>query len=274
MRLSKSEMVTVPSLSSLQQWFDSEPGQVVLEVERNLLRPLLSNCFGYHLLQLGADPRHCLYSDSRVRRKLRAGPEPITAALSVCCGYDALPFASDSLDVVIIHHVLEFAANPHGVLRELQRITVPGGRVFVLAFNPWSLHGLRSLYGRMSGRGHWQNRYLPARRVADWMQLLGFDTAPAAYGLHRPPWAMTRLLPRRAAAHTWQQHWPGGSVYLISGVKQIAPLTPVRPRWAPASAIGLPVARPSVGRHAACVSREPDRQSPAPTHPVDAMEHH
>ena len=194
----------------LQDWFNTETGGAMLAVERDLLQPVLSNSFGYHLLQLGVDPRHCLYGDSRVRRKLRAGPGPEHSELNAYCDFDALPFAGDSLDVVIIHHVLEFAANPHAVLREIQRVTLPGGRVFVLGFNPWSLQGLRTLYGRMSGRGIWQNRMLSAHRVNDWMELLGFETEPAIYAFHRPPLALQGLPPTAPEA-SWLRRGNGVS---------------------------------------------------------------
>lgn len=238
----------------LQDWFNSEPGLAMLAVERELLKPVLSNSFGYHLLQLGIDPRHCLYEDSRVRRKLRAGPGPGHPELATRCDFDALPFASDSLDVVILHHVLEFAANPHAVLREIQRVTLPGGRVFVLGFNPWSLQGLRTLYGRLSGRGIWQNRVLSAHRVRDWMELLGFETEPATYAFHRPPLALPGLPPTAPEA-SWLRRFPAGAVFLVSAVKQVATLTPVKPRWTPAGGLGLSIIRPSIGRQAA---RNPD----------------
>lgn len=257
MRFSSQRPTFAGLQPGLQDWFNTEPGRAMLAVERELLQPLLSNSFGYHLLQLGIDPRHCLYEDSRVRRKLRAGPGPGHSELAASCDFDALPFTSDSLDVVIIHHVLEFATNPHAVLREIQRVTLPGGRVFVLGFNPWSLQGVRTLYGRLSGRGIWQNRMLSAHRVSDWMELLGFETEPATYAFHRPPLALSGLPPTAPEA-SWLRRCPGGAVFLISAVKQVASLTPVKPRWAPAGGLGLSIIRPSIGRHAA---RNPDSAS-------------
>ena len=262
--------------ADLHRWFDSDAGRGLLAAECDLLRPLLSDSFGYHLLQLSIDQRHCLYQDSRVCRKLRAGPALGAPELAARCEYHALPFASDSQDVVIVHHVLEFSANPHIVLREIQRVTLPGGRVFVLGFNPWSLQGLRALRGRLRGRGPWQNSWLPAHRVADWMQLLGFETEPAAYMLQRPSLAlpaglragvadMARAARMRADRRDssaecatgpqgrlgWQRHWPVGAVWLISAVKQVAPLTPMKPRWAPANGLGLSLIQPGIGRQAA-----------------------
>ena len=38
-----------------------------------------------------------------------------------------LPFESQSIDLVVLPHVLEFSDNPHQVLREVERILRPEG---------------------------------------------------------------------------------------------------------------------------------------------------
>jgi ubiquinone/menaquinone biosynthesis C-methylase UbiE len=37
--------------------------------------------------------------------------------------------------------VLEFAAEPHAILREVDRVMMPVGRLVIVGFNPWSLWG-------------------------------------------------------------------------------------------------------------------------------------
>ncbi len=48
----------------------------------------------------------------------------------------ALPFAAASLDLVVLPHTLEFSADPHAVLREVERVLVPEGRVVTRASIP------------------------------------------------------------------------------------------------------------------------------------------
>lgn len=255
-----------PALAALQAgldaWFDSELGRALQATELELLHPVLGNSFGYHLLQLSIDHRQCLYGDSRILLKHRAGRRPRTdSPVDIDCEFDALPFASGSIDVVILHHVLEFAANPHAVLREVERVVLDGGKVFVLGYNPWSLQGVRTVYGRLSGRGIWQNHPLTASRVSDWMHLLGFETEPVSYAFHRPPvsWPQS-LLRTRPGLSPLLRRWPLGAVYLVSAVKQVAPLVPLKPRWQSANGLSpLPAIRPSIGRQAA---RRPGRWRP------------
>jgi ArsR family transcriptional regulator len=55
----------------------------------------------------------------------------------------ALPLPKDSADVVVVHQVLHFLADPQAVLKEAARILRPGGRLLVVDFAPHDLEFLR-----------------------------------------------------------------------------------------------------------------------------------
>jgi SAM-dependent methyltransferase len=62
-----------------------------------------------------------------------------------------LPFPGDAFDVVFNHEVLEHVADDQQVVREMVRVTRPGGYVVTFAPNrlwPWETHGI-----------HWRGRY-------------------------------------------------------------------------------------------------------------------
>src|SRR5690625_7466005 len=56
---------------------------------------------------------------------------------------EALPFETQSIDLILLPHVLENAYDSHQVLREIERVLVPEGLVIITGFNPLSLWGLR-----------------------------------------------------------------------------------------------------------------------------------
>jgi len=234
---------------ALHQWYQADLGRAVLTIEQRLLSRALTDCFGYHLLQLSIDNQLDLYRDCRVQRCYKAGPAPLAGAANfVQCNYHELPFESDSLDVVIVHHVLEFAANPHALLRELQRVIVPHGRVLLVGFNPWSLFGARMVFGHWRRNSIWHNHLLSAARVDDWLQLLGFETDQVDFGFHALPIDGARLC--RAAAggkmdNQWSRRLPGGGIYLITALKQVSTFIPLKPRWANPAAVLSPLAKPS-----------------------------
>ena len=57
--------------------------------------------------------------------------------------FEAMPFESESIDLVVMPHALEVSEDPHALLREVYRILIPGGRVILTGFNLMSLWGLR-----------------------------------------------------------------------------------------------------------------------------------
>lgn len=235
----------------MQAWLKSPLGAAMLEQEQRLVTDQLNDLFGYFALQLGFDGDVSLFDDCRVQRCFRAGPVlPQNAAsqLFVQCEFDALPFDTDSLDGVVVHHVLEFASNPHAVLRELYRVTLPQGRVLIVGFNPMSLFGARMLAGRAQAETLWHNHFLSATRVNDWLELLGFTVQKTQFGFHRLPFHRTAnyLSAGDAQWAVGLRYLPIGAVYVITAVKQVARATLIKTRWRPQVTINpLPVAKPS-----------------------------
>ncbi len=227
----------------LHAWFQSELGRTLLGIEQQMIDRCLTDCFGYHLLQLGVDSDLTLYDNCRVQRRFKAGLIPPTrlsdggSSTFVQCDAQELPFESDSLDVVIVHHAMEFAANPHAVLRELYRVTVPEGRIVLIGFNPWSLLGARMLAGRWRAHSIWRNHLLSVSRIHDWLELLGFAMQRIDYGFHRLPLHRTANW-MAASAHDWTRYWPGGGVYAITAIKQVSKFIPLKPlRMRPLTAL-------------------------------------
>ncbi len=213
-------------LLALEQWFDTDRGARILHQQQVLLDEVLGASFGYHLLQLSIDSRPRLFRDCRVQYKYRAHPSATSA--DVRSEFEELPFANESLDLVIVHHVQEFIDNPHQLLREIHRVVVPHGRVIVIGFNPWSPLGMFSRIGHWLPGSIWHNHLIEVGRMQDWLALLGFEASVKYYGHHTPnvlnkidqTW-LARLLKR----------WPFGSFYVVSAIKEELTMTPIIPRW-------------------------------------------
>ena len=218
--------VTERLLPMLEQWFNSERGNKLLTSQKLLIDEALSRCFGYHLLQLSVDSRIKLFDECRVQRKYCC--HPFAGGVNVNCNFEQLPFASESLDVVILHHVQEFVVDPHQMLREIQRVIVPHGHLIVFGFNPWSALGVYSQIARGFPDSMWHNHRISCRRMKDWLGLLGFKTAQIQYGFHHP-----QILERsdRPIIKHCLKNWPFGNFYLVSAIKQVTSITPVRPKW-------------------------------------------
>jgi len=63
-----------------------------------------------------------------------------------------LPLASQSVDLVVLPHVLESHDHPHEVLRETERVLMPEGQVVISGFNTGSLWRLRQMFSGGTAR--------------------------------------------------------------------------------------------------------------------------
>jgi SAM-dependent methyltransferase len=144
-----------------------------------------------------------------------------------------LPLATNSIDMVLLPHVLEFAAEPHAILREVDRVMMPEGRLVIVGFNPWSLWGLRSSVGFSRNDYPWNGRFVSLPRVKDWLALLGFDVNAGRLVGYAPPFDNVKL--RRTfdfmepAGDRW---WAvGGAVYMLQAIKRVRGMRLLTPAW-------------------------------------------
>ena len=225
--------LATPGLAGLRAWYQELAGQTVAELERDMAREILPNLFGYHLVQIG-ESANALCDFSRISHRVMLGLEdPSSSAASAIARPDALPLASNSVDVVILPHTLEFAPNPHGILREAERILIGEGHILIMGFNPWSTFGL---YRRALGwRGHapWSGDFLGLTRVRDWLGLLGFEVERVLRDSYRPPLKSLRWHQRTEFLERFGGHfWPMFSnLYVILARKRVATARPIPASW-------------------------------------------
>ncbi len=237
----------------LRDWYRTPLGERVSEQERDLLANVLPNLFGYYLLQVGMPVETDLLSSSRISRRFVIDSASTTIrapGAERCVGEPhQLPIQSDSVDVVLLPHTLEFSSEPHSVLRETERMLIAEGHVVILGFNPWSFWGVRQLFGRRSGLPPWCGQFLSPTRVRDWLALLGFGTVLARGFLYRPPLQQQRLMERLRFMEQLGARGPylpaGG--YVLVAKKRVATLTPLRRRWRPRrSLVASGLAKPTL----------------------------
>jgi SAM-dependent methyltransferase len=225
----------------LARWFETPLGARVLRAERAIIEPRLERLFGYHVLQLGGSEQHSLLHASSINHKIQFARRHRPGAVTPVARLEQLPLESDSIDVIIIHHGLDFADDSHTLLREASRVLRPGGHLLVLGFNPVSQWGLWKLFKR-GIQVPWSARFLSVGRLQDWFRLLDLHVEDKHCALYFPPFAATRF----ARTADWLERVgtgmanPLGGVYLFHCVKQVMPITPIVPRWRPLRA------RPSV----------------------------
>jgi SAM-dependent methyltransferase len=239
------------AIIELGGWLTTPPGQYLLAWEQERIDKAVFDIFGYHALQMGLPeldglranrmPHRWLASDSLTNpepliiappRDAGISTRPLKVPIGLHCRAEALPFPSNSLDLIVMPHTLELAQDPHVALAEATRVLVPEGRLVIVGFNPASLWGLRQRLGRTRrglGLGD-ENLFLPGSgefigywRLRDWLKLLSFDIEVGQFGCYRPPWSSEKWLGRAAwMESTGDRWWPVlGAVYFLVAVRRV-----------------------------------------------------
>lgn len=254
----------------MQAWFQTPPGRYLLDWEQVRMDQTVADVFGYHALQLGMPELDALranrmphrwFSNSSVESAQDAQPRRRAALIT---DFAALPFPENSLDLVVLPHTLEFHADPHTTLREVERVLVPEGRVVISGLNPASLWGLRQRRAKLYRRLGFGELYLPDAgefigywRLRDWLRLLSFEVESGGFGCYRPAVRTEKWIHRFAwmdrAGDRW---WPiFGAVYFLVAVKRVHGMRLLEPAWKrqkPIAAAPVSVARrarPTQGTH-------------------------
>ena len=216
------------SAQSLSEWFASGQGSYVLKREQDYFDHTVSDIFGYNAVQLGL-PEYDFLNSSRMPLRFKAGAQEGNH-VRLCC--DELPFDSDSLDLVLLPHVLEFADNPHQILREVERVLRPEGNLVISGFNPFSLWGLHRAMGRKQGYP-WCGRFIRLPRLKDWLALLGFEVAGGRFAAYAPPLHQTKWLERFAFMEKAGDRWwaVSGGVYYLHAIKRVPGMRLIKPQW-------------------------------------------
>jgi len=220
--------------NTLREWFETPIGQYLLEREQAWLDDVTADIFGYHALQLGL-PGIDLLRESRIAHRMRVSPAASPDLRAKC---HELPIATQSVDLVLLPHVLEFAEEPHAVLREVDRIMMPEGRLLILGFNPWSLWGLRSALGPGRREVPWNGRFVSLLRVKDWLALLGFDVSAGRLAGYAPPIDNPNVRRRFGFMEPAGDRWwaVGGAVYMLQAIKRVRGMRLLTPAWQEKSA--------------------------------------
>ncbi|MGH1374547.1 MAG: methyltransferase domain-containing protein [Cellvibrionaceae bacterium] len=236
------------TMTGLKGWQRTALGKAITEEQKSQLDQLMPELFGYHLLEMSCFDVSDLSNSSRINHRFSVAPD-VGVKAPVISNFEDLPLASESLDVVLLHHILDYSPSPHQILREANRVLIARGHLIVIGFNPWSLQGLYKLAAQWVGAGDfWRRRSLRAGRVLDWLRLLDCDPIKLERGFYRAPVNHANTLGR---FQFWERlcrkmKLPFGGYYIILARKDRVSVRPIKPLWRNINPIaGLGLAKPT-----------------------------
>jgi len=229
-----AELPVAEQLPYLAEWFEGACGQELLKQEKAILDQELPKFFGYHMLNMSVSPDSKLTELSPINSQFLVSPVKGTQRENVLAEFSALPVESDSVDVVLLHHTLEFSHNPHQVLKEVNRVLVHRGHVVIVAFNTFSLFGIwKRIASLFSSSRQWRHSSLGQHRLSDWFKLLDLEKTKVHHTFYRPPFSSGLLLKRFAFLDSIGNalRLPLGGVHIIIARKDVCGVTPIKSPW-------------------------------------------
>ena len=227
--------------------------EILVNEERAVLQEWIGEIFGYELICAGSFCEQLAETivSSPISHKTWLTSQVCDTPpglVLVRSDLENLPVASDSADLLLLPHALDTLKNPQQLMREVDRVLIPEGRIILTGINPWSLWGG---YGMLGGKKYipWCDKPISLGKLRDWFGLLGFEVERHRMLVFRPPVISERYCVLDSLG---PRFWSGlGSVYVVQAVKRVSTLTLIRPRWKLAKkVIGVePVNRATRGVH-------------------------
>ncbi|MEY3219238.1 MAG: hypothetical protein RIT27_595 [Pseudomonadota bacterium] len=200
----------------LNEWLIStDIGQSIIELEKSWLEQITETWFGRLSLQLGEVGTQPFEMSARINKHAVVTFHQLKQS-DICARFDALPFANDSIDGVIVSHILELFADPFEILKEIERILSADKSVVILAVNPYSFYGLWHLAGAWRATATLHS----SKTLQKMLVTLGFEITGKYRGMCRPPlqnfsrWRRWQWLEKGCDQPAW------GSVYALVAKKQ------------------------------------------------------
>lgn len=135
--IDQKRMVQFSEYSSqkLQEWLlHTTIGREILHKERLFFTQNVADVFGKYSLQIGLSDINLLHGN-KIKYHYTINSDLQT-------DLHFLPFANDSIDLIVCPHILEFSNHYHHILQELYRVLSPNGKIILTCFNKYSWFGL------------------------------------------------------------------------------------------------------------------------------------
>ena len=217
--------------SQPELWQDLPLGNELKGLIESEIAEISRKFFGYHLVRLGNLSSQIQLDSCPIKHQVN-----ITAKSQSYTNLQGLPIdlplSENSVDAFLLAHELDFAQDPHQILREIDRTIMPNGYLVLSGFNPLSLCGLAKYLPINKGNVLHEARFFSVPRVKDWLQLLGFEIVEVKHLLFNELF-LQRKLSHSSKWTRWCDKYLSAlsTMYVIVARKREIPLSMIKPKW-------------------------------------------
>ena len=219
--------------ADLRRWLDSDFGRYLQARERQVFQDHFAELPGYRLMRLGLSEDLQTLDCFKHIHRFSLHPSEQRGEHAALANYTELPLMSESIDVMLLHHALEFSLSPKAVLAEASRVVMPGGHLLLCLFNPYGPMGIAKFPMQLcSEKPQFRFHNLRLGRLTDWLSLLNFHVERIEHGAYNLPF---RYIAKDQSVETpslvklsqWEKvckkaRLPMGNFYMIHAVKRVS----------------------------------------------------
>lgn len=205
-------------LINSQSYWKTDAGHALWEVQRACLGPVVDNRAGRHGLEIGMGP--ALLTMSSIAHPIGWAPTRGLASSpsTLVCPSNQLALPDRCMDIVIIHHWLEYLEDAHHTLQEAARVTADNGILVLFGFNPLGPKGLARQWRRRRAEFPWNGQWHKPGRLRDWLAFVDFD-------VERVDYCCFRGLMKASYQEGWEalgrrHNLPWGESYMIQAQRR------------------------------------------------------
>lgn len=223
----------------LTEWYRQSLGQQVAAIEAKVCQELLPQIFGYHALQIGLPQCNHLLASSPIKHRVCLSSDhgldgKMYSVRGLC---DDIPFKPDSIDLVIMPHVLEALCDNKlklpTYLSEVVRVLIPEGHLVLIGFNRRGFWGVRRVFSCKSSGVPWNARFISMQEVIKTLKQFGCDIKVSKTEFFMPPFSDPKWLNRFSfLEHLGSMCWPkSGGIYILVAKKKVSQAKMVGVSW-------------------------------------------
>ena len=164
-------------------WYETPRGKLLQQVEAEYIRRSITVSCKQRVLQIGGLGWENQFIDCSLYENfiiLDAHNLGYEGAKKIRAKAYSLPIQTESVDLILLPHLLEFDAHRFQTMREIERVLKPEGHLIIINFNPWSFWVRCQYLWKKKLADSWQGHFISKQRVLDWLKLLNFETKSAS----------------------------------------------------------------------------------------------
>ena len=233
----------------LFDWYLSPKGQLLQQQEIDFLKRGITVSCQQAILQVGALGWEDQFIDCSLYKKFVIADTKArgcSESLKIRSTANLMPIKTESIDMIILPHLLEFEHNQHHVLREIERILKPEGKLLILSFNPWRLHTHWQYFKSREKHDPWRGLFITRAKIIDWLKLLNFEIEAIAGFNFDISKAQSKHINDKGIIDSFY-----AAAYAVKAIKRryhVIPLTPARARKFRLAVLGA-IESPNRSRH-------------------------